>query len=222
MDVNDYGRQLRPDEIEAGAHRELVGGLWDELGALQLAFMKDRGLAPGHRLLDVGCGALRGGLHFIRYLDAGRYCGMDINASLLDAGRLELAAAGLAAKAPHLLVDDRFRFARFAMSFDFALAVSVFTHLPINFIIRCLVEIRGVLRPQARFYATFFEAPARAHVAPITHPRGGMVTFFDDDPYHYSREEIAWMAEAARMEVEYIGDWGHPRDQRMLAFACRR
>ena len=77
MEINGYGRQLTDAEIESRAHRELVGGLWEELGVLQFEFLVKRGLKPHHRLLDVGCGALRGGVHFVRYLDPGCYHGID-------------------------------------------------------------------------------------------------------------------------------------------------
>lgn len=218
MDVNVYRRQLTPEEIEAKEHRELVGGLWDELGVLQLEFLKSRGLKQHDRLLDVGCGALRGGVHFIRYLDAGHYCGIDINSSLIEAGRRELAEAKLESRAPNLLVSDRFEVGRFDTTFDCAIAVSVFTHLPMNHIVRCLIEVRKVLKPAGAFYASYFEAPSTAYLAPLPHPRGGIVTSYDADPYHHAFDEVRWMAGTAKLEVEPIGEWGHPRDQRMLCF----
>src|SRR5687768_3023376 len=99
----DFNRVLSDTEIIAGEHRRLVGGAWDEIGSLQLAFMKAQGLRPEHRLLDIGCGALRGGRHFIRYPAPGQYYGIDRNASLLRAGKsVELVAAGLAGRQPHL------------------------------------------------------------------------------------------------------------------------
>ncbi len=55
-----YSRQLSPAEIAAGAHRAFVGGRWDEIGRSQFEFMKQRGLLPEHKLVDIGCGALRG------------------------------------------------------------------------------------------------------------------------------------------------------------------
>lgn len=220
MEVNVYGRALTPAEIEARQHREMVGGLWDEMGTLQFDFLRARGLAPDHKLLDVGCGALRGGVHFIRYLASGRYYGIDINASLLDAGRRELAAAGLGDREVHLLADDRFGVGKFGARFDCALAVSVFTHLPMNHIIRCLSEVRGVLAPGARFYATYFEAPGPAWLDPLPHEPGGIVTSFDADPYHYAWSEIAHLASVAGMRAERIGGWNHPRDQQMAAFVA--
>lgn len=222
MEVNVYGRALTPAEIEARQHREMVGGLWDEMGTLQFDFLRARGLLPSHNLLDVGCGALRGGVHFVRYLASGRYHGIDINASLLDAGRRELAAAGLGDREVHLLADDRFGVGKFEVRFDCALAVSVFTHLPMNHIIRCLTEVRGVLAPGARFYATYFEAPGPAWLDPLPHEPGGIVSSFDADPYHYAWSEIAHLASVAGMCAERIGGWNHPRDQQMAAFVAAR
>jgi SAM-dependent methyltransferase len=107
-------------------------------------------------LLDLGCGALRGGLHFIRYLDTGNYYGMDVNASLIDAGKRELEEAKLADRKPQLLVTEGFELGAFATTFDYAIAVSVFTHLPMNHIIQCLVNVRPVLRPGARVARELF------------------------------------------------------------------
>ena len=218
MEVNIYKQQLGESEIEALAHREMVGGLWDEIGTLQFEFLRERGLAPHHRLLDVGCGALRGGVHFVRYLDPGRYYGLDINASLIEAGRHELAAAGVADRGANLLVDDAFAASRFGTTFDVALAVSVFTHLPMNHIVRCLTEVGAVMAPGARFYASYFEAPRLAHLAPLEHPAGGIVTHYDADPYHLAFAEMETLAGWAGCRVESIGDWRHPRGQKMLAF----
>ena len=50
--VNPYGVELTDEEIRAGRHREFVGGLWSELGKLQLDFLRAQGLRPDHRLLD--------------------------------------------------------------------------------------------------------------------------------------------------------------------------
>src|ERR1700682_2262588 len=108
MEINSYARQLSNAEIDAKEHRDLVGGLWEEIGTLQFEYLKGRGLRPSHRLLDLGCGALRGGLHFIRYLSAGNYYGIDVNASLIEAGKRELIEAGLVDRKPNLLVTEGF------------------------------------------------------------------------------------------------------------------
>jgi SAM-dependent methyltransferase len=217
--VNSYGAQLTDEAIERGEHRECVGGLWDEIGSLQFEFLVARNLKPDSRFLDVGCGALRGGIHFMNYLDAGSYFGLDINESLIKAGYVEIEKANLAGKRPTLLVDDGFRFSSFGEHFDFALALSVFTHLPMNMIVRCLCEIREVLKGSGLFFATFFEAPSSAHLVPILHQPGDITTNLDTDPFHYSFEEITMLADLSGLNVRLIGDWDHPRAQRMLEFS---
>ena len=218
MHGNVYGRELTGEEIAAGMHRDLVGGLWDEVGILQFDFLRAQGLLPRHRLLDMGCGALRGGIHFVRHLDAGRYCGLDLNASLLEAGQRELAAAGLDQRGARLLADDGFRASRFGTPFDIAIAVSLFTHLPMNPIVRCLVEVARTLAPGARFYASYFEAPVKACLEPQRQPPGEIVTHYDHDPFHYAFDELQAMADLAGVRVLRVGEWSHPRGQLMAAF----
>jgi cyclopropane fatty-acyl-phospholipid synthase-like methyltransferase len=219
MDINAYGRQLLGAEIDAKEHRNFVGGLWKEVGTLQFNFLKSYGLQPSDRLVDVGCGALRGGVHFIRYLEPGHYYGIDINASLIEAGKRELEEEKLEHKMPHLLVNDKFELGQFATNFDCAIAISVLTHLPMNHIIRCLCEVGKVLGPTARLFASYFEAPTKAYLERLPHTPGDIVTNYDFDPYHYAFEEVRWMAGIAHMKVERVGAWGHPRGQTMLAFS---
>jgi SAM-dependent methyltransferase len=216
--VNSYDRELTPEELDRGAHRDAIGGMWEEIGRLQFEFLKTRGLRPDHKLCDVGCGALRGGIHFVRYLDPGNYYGLDINASLLEGGRRELEKAGLAAKNANLLPDDRFEMSRFGAQFHYMLAVSVFTHLYANHIVRCLTEARKVLAPGGQFLATFFNAPTSAHLDTIKQDPGGVVTWYDRDPFHYSPDEMAMLGNLAGLKTELIGAWNHPRNQWMLAF----
>ena len=167
-------------------------------------------------MLDVGCGALRGGIHFVRYLEPGHYHGIDINESLLEAGRLELERAGVRGRDPRLLVNGRFELDKFGRRFDVVLAQSLFTHLPMDSIVRCLAAVRAVLSPDGRFFATYFEAPAKAHVDDIEHSPGGVVTHYDADPYHLSFEEIAGLAREAGLCAVRVDRWEHPRAQRML------
>jgi cyclopropane fatty-acyl-phospholipid synthase-like methyltransferase len=217
-ETNRYYRQLTQEQINAGKHRGMVGGMWEEIGRLQFEFLRARGLKPRHRLLDIGCGSLRGGIHAIKYLDPGNYYGLDINPSLIEAGRHELSLAGLTHKNPHLALSGRFELGLFREKFDYLLALSVFTHLFANHIIRCLAEVREVLAPEGRFFATFFLAPHSVHLAPIVHQPGGVKTQYDCDPFHYSQDEIRAMAKLANLSVEIIRDWNHPRAQQMLMF----
>jgi SAM-dependent methyltransferase len=208
-------------DVAAGRHRDVIGGMWDEVGALQLDFLRGQGLKPDHRLLDVGCGSLRGGVHFVRYLDAGRYYGLDISEALIEAGyNQEIGALGLRQKLPrtNLLTTANFDATSWGASFDMALAQSVFTHLPLNQIALCLEQIARVMKPGGVFYATFFRAPETSPWSDaITHDPGGVTTTATSDPYHYRPSQLAWAA-GELWEAECIGKWSHPRGQQMMAY----
>jgi SAM-dependent methyltransferase len=211
-------RQLSDDEIAHGAHRDLTGGLWDEIGPEQLAYLRREGLEPRHRLLDVGCGALRGGVRCMAYLEPGHYYGVDANASLIRAGReVEMVAAGVVERAPHLRVDDTFDVGAFGVTFDYAWAYSVFTHLPLNAIERCLVNVAAVLAPGGRFLATHRPAPSLHHLAPIEYPHG-ITTYPDRNPYHYNFEWFELLIRELPLEVEDLGGVRTPGGSRMLRF----
>jgi SAM-dependent methyltransferase len=219
---NQYGRQLTDAEIEGGEHRQFVGGMWEEIGILQFEFLKKMGLMPRHRLIDIGCGCMRAGVYLVPYLEESRYYGIDINSSLIEAGRKELLKSPAnAGKRPDLRVTDQFDLGQFGVQFDYVLATSVFTHLYLNHIGRCLVQLKKALAPGGRFFATFFVAPNPLHLQPIPQEpvsTQGIVTHFDRDPFHYSLAEMQMLAGFAGLSVELIGDWGHPRGQKMLCF----
>lgn len=216
--VSEYALAWDDSELQYRNPREFIGGLWDEVGSLQYQFLLDQGLQPSMDLLDVGCGCLRGGLHFIRYLEPGRYVGVDINASLLRAGMLELRDASLLDRGATLQQTEHFDLQSLGRTFDVAIAISVFTHLFFNHIARCLHGIKRVLSSSGVFYATFFKAPTRLHLDPISHEPGGISTSYDKDPFHCHPQELAELAAWAGLQADYIGDWSHPRAQQMIAF----
>jgi SAM-dependent methyltransferase len=224
-DSKYFDTEWSATEVAAGRHRELVGGAWDELGKLQLDFLRSEGLRPDHKLLDIGCGCLRGGIHFVRFLDAGNYFGVDISEALLDAGfQVELGSAGLQdrLRRENLYCTGEFEFWRFGRIFDFAIAQSLFTHLSFNRIRQCLERLAPVMLPGGAFYATFFELPdGSLSSEPLRHSPGDHVTHGAADPYHYRVADLVFAARNLPWSTRYIGDWEHPRGQRMLAFVRR-
>ena len=58
-----FRRWLRNAPLTPARRRRAMVGppeLWDLKRAFQIRFLRDHGLEPGHRLLDLGCGTLRG------------------------------------------------------------------------------------------------------------------------------------------------------------------
>lgn len=207
--------------VEAG-HRNAVGGLWEEMGQLQFDFLVAEGLQPDHRLLDVGCGSLRAGVKLIPYLEPDRYAGVDQEQSLLAAGRAELGEELWAQRRPLLMAMDDFAVSRLGRTFDVAVAQSVWTHISLNLVRRCLYGVEQVLAPGGRFYATFFPNPDGGHhTQPVAQP-AGFLTNYDRDPFHYDLDTLRWITDGTSLELENLGDWQHPRGQHMLRFTRRR
>lgn len=199
-----------PEGVRQAGHREYVGGLWDEVGRLQLRFLRGRGLRRDHRLLDIGCGALRGGVHLIRYLDAERYTGVDKEPELLRIGaEQELGPALMQAKRPTLIALADFEFDRLPTRPGIAWAHSIFTHLPMEHIRRCLANLRPVLPRAGVLYASYAECEA---------PKDNPIEPHDHRLFEYTPAEMTEAGRATGWRVEHLGKWGHPRGHRMLKF----
>lgn len=217
-----YNHDKIAEQAAGGQHRELVGGLWDEIGALQLGFLQANGLTPQHKLLDIGCGSLRLGVRAVDYLEAGNYWGTDINKSLLSTGyQKEIVPAGLNHKLPreNLIVDADFTFAGLPRSFDFAIAQSVFTHLPLNHMRLCLANLAEHIDGPCTFFLTAFIVPQEALSTSFKHYPGEITTHPHRDPYHYSLLDLQYVTSGLPWSVEYVGDWKHPRNQKMATFS---
>jgi SAM-dependent methyltransferase len=208
-------KPMGPEGVRELGHREYVGGLWEEMGQLQFDFLLARGLLPAHYLCDIACGSLRAGRHFIRYLDPGHYLGIDKEQVLIDAGvDKELGEDLYRLKRPQFVVSAEFAFAEFAARPNYALAQSLFTHLPTRLIEQCLRRLRAWIEPDGLFYATFFEVAREADI-----PNGENSNEpHDHAAFYYTQVQMADMGKRCGWQMAYIGPWGHPRRQMMLEF----
>jgi len=177
--------------------------MWEEIGKLQLGFLVSQGLRPTHKLLDIGCGTLRGGRHFIRYLNAGNYTGMDLSFKAIEYGKSLVREEGLSEKQPRLLVSRNLRFKEFSgETFDYLLAQSVFTHLMPEHIEECFQHIGTIVDSGFKLFFTFYEASAvvQAGLKDFKYP----LSFFESLAGKYGFN-------LADCSVEY----NHPRGQKM-------
>ncbi len=222
MSINSYDDEQNVRRVVAGGgHRDLIGGLWEEMGDLQLSFLRARGLMPSHTLLDVGCGAGRFAVRVVPYLDVGRYFGIDLSPTLLDSARDELRAIGqLERLGAHALTTTAdFTPHPDTPPIDIAIAQSVFTHLPLDAFGTCLAALAPRMSPGGRFFATFFVAPEGAGAT--RHEPGGAVTYPDADPFHFTVDAILEQGRTSQWSPEWIGGWNHPRDQQMCMLTAR-
>ncbi len=183
-----------------------IGGLWDEMGKHQFEFLKAHGLNPDHKMLDIGCGSLRGGLYFIDYLEQGNYTGFDLSSEVIKAGQRKIEERGIAHKSPNLYVNTprnlKFDFLE-SGKFDFLLAQSVFSHLKPEHIEECFDNLHKVMAKDARFFFTHH---------PGERFRARSKTDFEYPTSFFEKAAQARGFQIVNLSSEYI----HPRGQNML------
>lgn len=92
-------------------------------------FLREVGLKPHHKLLDFGCGTLRGGLPLIDYLEPGNYYGLDVRLETLKEACNELEESGLDQKMPTLMHCHNLSSLTFTGGFDYIWVFAVLIHL---------------------------------------------------------------------------------------------
>lgn len=218
MHYNSYGKQLTDKEIKLGEHRKFVGSYWEQLGKLQFDYLLKQGLKPHHKLLDLGCGALRGGIHFIRYLEDGHYTGIDANTSLIRAGETELKKVNLDRKSSNFIIDENFEYKKWGGNFDYIISISLFTHLPISKIKSCLNAVSNTISPEGKYFTSFFRLGCDEFEKESYHNELGIKTHDDLDPFHQKISVLRKISEPMNLEMDYKGSWKHPRGQEMILF----
>jgi SAM-dependent methyltransferase len=170
-------------------------------------------------MLDIGCGCFRAGRFFIDYLEPDHYYGVDANQSLMQVGYDIELSDEQRARVPlsHLRANDRFQ-VDFDAPFDVAIAQSVFTHVSLNHIRLCLYRTAKVVKPGGSFYATFFERGRSTPVDHIISAEKRKPFYTEKNVFWYYRSDLVWAAEIGPWKANYIGDWGHPANQKMMQF----
>ena len=126
---------------------------WATQRRFQFEFLTSHGLQPEHRLLDIGCGTLRGGIPLIEYLHAGNYTGVEVRAAVLDEARKELAESGLDHKDPVLIHAEDPSQVQSAEPFDFVWAFMVLIHMPDEVVDAYLRLVSQRMTEGGEFYA---------------------------------------------------------------------
>ncbi|MEU3403163.1 class I SAM-dependent methyltransferase [Streptomyces sp. NPDC006670] len=168
---------------------------WLALGKMQFDYLTGHGLAPGHRMLDIGCGNLRAGWRFIEHLDAGHYYGIDISPDILIAAKRTLAGRGLQDKVPYLTITQDLTLDFLPdRHFDVVHAHSVFSHSPIGIIDECLAHVERVLAPGGWFDFTFDRTEGAEHQV------------LRED-FYYRTETLVALAARHGLKARFMDDW---------------
>jgi SAM-dependent methyltransferase len=210
-DRENLGLGLKPGDQH---YRAYVGPPedYDLIAAMTFNLLTTLGLRQHHSLLDIGCGSLRIGRLLIPYLNRGKYFGIEPAEWLVAEGiKQELGETVVQAKRPPFFFTDSPEIAgRANVSFDFALAQSIFSHCGLDLIRSWLSAISRSLAPDGILLATFLPGDEDA-------PQTGWVY---PECVNYRTATLERAAAEVNLRFEIL-DWKHPR-QTWALFAAPR
>ncbi|CAN8260391.1 unnamed protein product [Cochlearia groenlandica] len=132
-EANNHTALPCPGELLVEQHHSNYGEPWAG-GRDVFEFLAGSAkLKPSSHVLEIGCGTLRVGLHFIRYLKPGHFhCLEKDELSLMAALMYELPSQGLLHKRPAIVRGEDMDFSKFGsdVTYDLIYASAVFLHMP--------------------------------------------------------------------------------------------
>jgi SAM-dependent methyltransferase len=168
---------------------------WLKVGRIHFDYLVAHGLRPEHRVLDIGCGNLRGGWRLIQYLDSGNYYGIDISPAILLAALKEVRDQDLQEKSPYLVLVDDLTFDFLAAeAFDVIHAHGVFMHTRADVIEQCLASVGRVLKPDGFFDLTYLD---------------GKQFSLADENFCYPTEMLLELAARYQLAATPMDDWDY-------------
>lgn len=170
------------------------GNGWERDGLNQLNILIRNGLQPDMKLLEIGCGFLRGGSHIINYLDDYNYYGLDVNRRMLFIGlNNELRRKNLQHKVreENFVLTDWFDMSSFDVKFDYGFANSVFTGLPLNHLIYFLTVSQNHFKKNSKLIMSFLihEGDIRDKISYNIAEKTNFASYLDT-PYFVKKEDI--------------------------------
>lgn len=134
---------------------------YDFMGAWQFSILFQLGLRHYNSLLDFGAGSLRLGRFLIQYLDEGNYFAIEPQPQLIQEGkRYNYLTELFKNKKPNIRISDDCNMAFFGKKFDYIIAQSVFTHMPIDQIRRSLQAAYTAMDKRTIFIVNYHHGKA--------------------------------------------------------------
>ena len=132
---------------------------FESAGRMQLATLVREGIYPQMKVLDLGCGCLRGGYWLIHFLEAGCYFGIEPASERLQLGLDNVIEPEvLRTKQPRFDTNDRFDMGVFGVKFDVVLARSIWSHASKGQIVTMLDQFAANSTMDAFFLTSYFPA----------------------------------------------------------------
>ena len=200
-DREDLGIGLKPGDPH---YRAYVGPPedYDLIAAMTFNLLTTLGLRQHHSLLDVGCGSLRIGRLLIPYLNLGKYFGVEPNKWLVQEGiNREVGETLVQIKRPtFFFTDTPNAITQANISFDFAMAQSIFSHCGLDLIKGWLSAISRSLAQGGALVATFLPGDEDSTRTGWVYP----------ECVNYLPATLERAAAEADLRFEIL-DWKHPR-----------
>jgi SAM-dependent methyltransferase len=197
----NLGAGLKPGDPH---YRAYVGPPedYDLIAAMTFNLLTTLGLRQHHSLLDVGCGSLRIGRLLIPYLNRGKYFGIEPAEWLVAEGiKQELGETVVQTKRPTFIFSDSpDTVAKAKVSFDFALAQSIFSHCGLGLIKGWLSAVSRSLASDGALVATFLPGEEDS-------PRSGWIY---PECVNYRPATLERTGAEANLRFEIL-NWKHPR-----------
>ena len=158
MNLQDKALKISQDTFLGGHPR-----LFETAGRMQLIILLKEGIYPSSKLLDIGCGCLRGGYWLIHFLNPGCYFGLEPNTAMLETGLKEfIDPSVLDRKQPRFDNNDTFDFSVFDETFDFFIARSIWSHTSKAQIKKMLDAFLLSSHEESAFLTSYLRAESRA------------------------------------------------------------
>jgi SAM-dependent methyltransferase len=200
-DRENLGLGLKPGDPH---YRAYVGPPedYDLIAAMTFNLLTTLGLRQYHSLLDIGCGSLRIGRLLIPYLNRGKYFGIEPAEWLVAEGiKQELGETVVQTKGPtFFFTDSPGTVGRAKVSFDFALAQSIFSHCGLDLIKGWLSAVSRSLTPDGALVATFLPGDEDSLRKGWIYP----------ECVNYRPATLERAAADVNLRFEIL-DWKHPR-----------
>ena len=136
---------------------------FESAGRSQLSALLNEGLKPESQVLDFGCGCLRIGYWLARFLEPGRYHGIEPARKRVEYGLEYLFTRDeIKTKRPRFDFNANFDSSVFGTKFDFFLARSIWTHASKAQIEATLESFVRDSNPKAVFLASYLPAHSEA------------------------------------------------------------
>lgn len=210
-DRENLGLGLKPGDPH---YRAYVGPPedYDLIAAMTFNLLTTLGLRQYHSLVDIGCGSLRIGRLLIPYLNRGKYFGIEPAEWLVAEGiKQELGETVVQTKGPtFFFTDSPETVGRAKVSFDFALAQSIFSHCGLDLIKGWLSAVSRSLAQDGALVATFLPGDEDS-------PRKGWIY---PECVNYRPATLERAAADVNLRFEIL-DWKHPR-QTWALFAASK